>query len=99
MLIEVKGKDKNEWKDLNLLWCDICNHPLEERNIRFRVDRVGMQSCIGSYDGDVIVGGTICRFCPDCYTMQETPSQTLHLSKKDLSDLATRIIIEKEKRQ
>lgn len=98
MLIEVKNKDGNRWEDLNLLWCD-CGQPIEERNIRFKVSRIATSHNFMGIDDEIIAQGTICRFCPHCYTMHETPFQELHLNIANLSDAATRMIIEKEKRQ
>jgi len=98
MLIKVKDKDRNEWKDLNLFRCG-CGHPVEERNIRFKVARIATTHNFIGINDEIIVQGTICRFCPYCYTMHETPFQELHLNVDNLSDLATRMIIEKEKQQ
>lgn len=96
MLVNVKNGENNNYNELNLFWCD-CGHPIEERNIRFVVDRVAIKPLLDYLTEEVIVEGTICKFCSDCYTMQKVPGQILHLSTKDLSDATTRIIIEKEK--
>lgn len=98
MLVHVKNRENDSYEDLNLFRCG-CGHPIEERNIRFKVSHMAMVDGFMRGSGEIIVQGTICRFCPYCYTMNETPCQELHLNINDLSDLATGMIIEKEKRQ
>lgn len=85
-------------KDLSLFWCD-CKHPIDDRNIRFKVKNVAMMENFETGYKEVVVGGTLCRFCSNCYTMQEIPNQVITLNTDDLSDALTRIILDREHKE
>lgn len=94
------GNGNTEYTDIDLFRCDQCKKLIQEENIKFKVDRFEVIEDISKCsfgEKELIIRGTLCRFCPTCFKVYKIPDQVVHRSLDSLSDELTYTIIKREK--